>query len=44
MLVFHHENTGQNLDLKIANRLFKTVEVRIFGNDSNKSEFGIGGN
>jgi hypothetical protein len=25
MLVLHHQNAGQNLDIKIANRLFENV-------------------
>jgi hypothetical protein len=44
MLLSHHQNVGQNWDIKIANRLFENVSVHIFGEDSNKSKFHSGGN
>jgi hypothetical protein len=46
MLMSHHQNTGQNHDIKlrVANILRKCGTVLIFGNDSNKSNFDLGGN
>jgi hypothetical protein len=44
MLLSHHQNVGQNRDIKIANRPFENVSVQIFGDDSNKSKFGSRGN
>jgi hypothetical protein len=45
MLVSHHQNVGQNRDIKIANRSFENVStVQIFGDDSNKSKFDSEGN
>jgi hypothetical protein len=37
MLLFRHQNVGQNRDIKIANRSFENVSVQIFGDDCNKS-------
>jgi hypothetical protein len=42
MLLSRHQNTGQHGDIKIEKRLFENVSI--FGNDSNKSKFGAGGN
>jgi hypothetical protein len=39
MLLSHHLSAGENQDIKIAYRLFETVTVQIFGNNSNKSKF-----
>jgi hypothetical protein len=40
MLLSHHQNAGQNWDIKIANRMSENVvTVQIFGNYSNKSKF-----
>jgi hypothetical protein len=47
MLLFHHQNAGQNRHIKIANRCFENViRVQIFGNnyEYNKSEPDSGGN
>jgi hypothetical protein len=44
MLLFCHQNVGQNRDIKIANRSFEYVSVQIFGDNSNKSKFDSGGN
>jgi hypothetical protein len=45
MLLSLHQNTGQNLDIKIANRpLEKCDTAQIFGNDSNISKFDSGEN
>jgi hypothetical protein len=45
MLLSHHQNAGQNRDMKIANRYFENVtQIKIFGNESNKSKFDSGGN
>jgi hypothetical protein len=36
MLLSHHQNAGQNHDMKIANRCFeKCGTIQIFGNDNN---------
>jgi len=36
----HHQNIGQNHDIKIANKSIKKVaEVQIFGNESDKSNY-----
>jgi hypothetical protein len=32
----HHQNAGQNYDIKIANRCFENVAVQIFGNNYHK--------
>jgi uncharacterized protein (UPF0335 family) len=42
MLLSHHQNVGQNRDIKIANRSFGNVSH--FSNNSNKSKFDSGGN
>jgi hypothetical protein len=45
MLLSRHQNAGQNHDMKTANKIVsKFTTVSIHGNDSNKSEFGSGGN
>jgi hypothetical protein len=45
MLLSRHQNVGQNLDIKIANRSLENVSrVDIFRDDSNKSKFDSGGN
>jgi hypothetical protein len=45
MLLSHHQNKGQNYDIKIVNRSFETVaHLKYFWNDSNKSKFDSGGN
>jgi hypothetical protein len=45
MLLSHHQNAGQNHDIKIANRSFENVaQLKIFGNKSNKSKPDSGGN
>jgi hypothetical protein len=45
MLLNHHQNTGQNRDIKTANRSFGNVShIKIFVDDSNKSEFDSLGN
>jgi hypothetical protein len=41
MLLSHHQNVGQNQEIKIASRSF---ENEIFGDDSNKPKFDSGGN
>jgi hypothetical protein len=38
-LLSHHQNEGQNYDIKIPNRSFENAAVKIFGNDSKKSKF-----
>jgi hypothetical protein len=35
MLPSYHQNSGQNHDVKIADRFFENVSVQIFGNSSN---------
>jgi hypothetical protein len=44
ILMSHHQNAGQNWDIKIANRLFGNMAFKLFGNDSNKSNFASGVN
>jgi hypothetical protein len=44
MLLSHHQNAGQDHDIKAANILWQCGTVQIFGNDSNKSEFDSGEN
>jgi hypothetical protein len=45
ILLSHHQNAGQNQDVKITDRSSeKYGTVQIFGNDCNKSEFDLGGN
>jgi hypothetical protein len=45
MLLSHHQNVGQTLDIKTANTSFENVsQIQIFGDDSNKSKFDSGGN
>jgi hypothetical protein len=46
LLLSHHQNVGQNWDIKIANRSFENVSQLkyVFGNGSNKSKFNSGGN
>jgi uncharacterized protein YoxC len=40
MLLYRRHNTGQNRDIKIANRSFENVaKFKYFGNYSNKTEF-----
>jgi hypothetical protein len=40
MFIPHHQNGGQNSNIKIANEsFFKCGIVQICGNDSNKSKF-----
>jgi hypothetical protein len=41
MLLSHHQNAVRNQDMKIATG---TVQIRVFGDDSNKSKFDSGGN
>jgi hypothetical protein len=36
MLLSPNKNVGQDLEIKIANRLFENVTFQIFGDDSNK--------
>jgi hypothetical protein len=36
MLLSHHQNLGQNQDIKTANRSFENVSQFIFGDDINK--------
>jgi hypothetical protein len=43
MLVFHHQNAGQNQDIQIANKTSERVTVEMFVNDSNKSKLDGGG-
>jgi hypothetical protein len=44
MLLSHHQNAGQNHDIKIANRSFENVaEFKYFWNEINKSKFDSGG-
>jgi hypothetical protein len=38
MLLSCHQNVGQNRDIKLANRLFENVTVKIFLDNSNKSK------
>jgi hypothetical protein len=43
MLLSLHHNTGQNYDIKIANRCFENAaQFKIFGNDGNKIKFYTG--
>jgi hypothetical protein len=45
MLLSHHQNAGQNDDIKMANRCFENVEqLKYLGRTSNKSKFDSGGN
>jgi hypothetical protein len=44
MLLSHHQNAGQNQDIKIAKTSFENVSVQILGDNSNKSKFDSGGN
>jgi hypothetical protein len=45
MLLSHHQNAGQNHDIKTANRFFENVNTaQIFENGNKKSEFDSGGN
>jgi hypothetical protein len=44
MLASRQPNAGQNQGIKIAADLSKSVTVKIFANDSNKSKFVSGGN
>jgi hypothetical protein len=44
MFISGQQNVGQNLDIKIANRSFKNVTIKIFGDDSIKSKFDSRGN
>jgi hypothetical protein len=45
MLLPHHQNGGQNHNIKIANTPLENVaQLKIFRNDSNKSKFDSGGN
>jgi hypothetical protein len=44
MLLSHHQNAGQNWNIKIQTGRLKCVTVQIFGNDSNKPKFNSGGN
>jgi hypothetical protein len=45
MVVFHHQNIGQNHNLLIANKSFENeVGVEVFGNNSNKLKFHSGRN
>jgi hypothetical protein len=44
MLIYSHQNVGQNRVIKIANRSFENVTVQLFGDDSNKSKFDSRGN
>jgi hypothetical protein len=44
MLMSCHQNAGKNHDIKIGNRYFENVTVKIFGNDGNKSKPDSGGN
>jgi hypothetical protein len=43
-LLFYHQNTGQNHDVNLANRLFENVSVQTFGKNINKSKFDSRGN
>jgi hypothetical protein len=43
--LFHHQNAGQNHDMKIANRCFKNgAQFKYLGAESNKSKLASGGN
>jgi hypothetical protein len=45
MLLSRHQNTGQNHDIKIADRCFENVaKFRYSGNNYNKSKPDSGGN
>jgi hypothetical protein len=44
MLLSRHQNVGRSWDVKIGDRVFENVTVKIFGNNSNKSKFDSGGN
>jgi hypothetical protein len=45
MLLSEHQNSGQNLDIKIANRSLKNVaQFKYFRNKRNKSKLDSGGN
>jgi hypothetical protein len=44
MLVSRNQNSGQNREIKIANRSFENVSVEVFGNDSNKLIYDKGRN
>jgi hypothetical protein len=46
MLLSRYQNVGLNRDIKITNRSFGNmyVTVQIFGDDSNKWKFDLGGN
>jgi hypothetical protein len=39
MIMYRHQNSGQNQNIRIANELFwKCGKILILGNDTNKSE------
>jgi hypothetical protein len=40
----HHQNAGQNHNIKISNMFWKCDTVQIFGNNRNKSKFDSRGN
>jgi hypothetical protein len=45
ILLFHHQNAGQNRDVKIANRFSENVSrFKDLSNNSNKSKFDSEGN
>jgi hypothetical protein len=45
MLLSHHQNAGQNHDIRIANTCFENVaQLKIFENDYNKSKPDLIGN
>jgi hypothetical protein len=44
MLVSRDQNAGQDWDIKIGNRSFENVTVRVSRKDSNKSKFDSGAN
>jgi hypothetical protein len=44
MLLSRYQNTGQNHDMKIANRCFENVTVQISSKNSKKSKLYSGGN
>jgi hypothetical protein len=43
VLLSHHQNAGQNCDVKIANRSSECATVQTSGNDSNNTKFYSGG-
>jgi hypothetical protein len=45
MLLSHHQNAGQNWNIKIANRSFENVsQFKYMGDNGNISKFNSGGN